>query len=102
MKQSFKEYIENRVSKENLERDLATYKGCTLEKIYCHHYEFYTRQENKDLYKIEIAKTSQTIYVASDSEEQAIVKVKSDGNGHRIIDSIEKLTKSHNMFIIDN
>lgn len=49
---TFKEYVENRVSKENLERDLETYKGCSLEKIYCHLYEFWTRENNKDLYKI--------------------------------------------------
>tara|TARA_B110000444_G_scaffold236463_1_gene248351 strand:- start:305 stop:610 length:306 start_codon:yes stop_codon:yes gene_type:complete len=98
---TFKEYVEGRVSKENLERDLETYKGESLEWIYCHLWEFWTLEMNKNLYKIELAKVGQTIYVASDSEERAIAKVKSNGNEHRVIDSIENLTKSHVMFIID-
>jgi hypothetical protein len=99
--ETFKEYIYRRVNKENIERDLETYKGQSLERIYGHRWEFWTHDNNKNLYKIETKRTGQTFYIASDSEERAIAKVKSKGNEHRVVDSIEKITKSHVMFIID-
>ena len=103
MKQTFKEYVEGRVSKENLERDLETYKGQSLEKIYPWLWEFWAKQNNPKLYKVDIEKLDQVIYVAAYSEEHARDIIKSGGNEYRNIEYIREVTKkSHTIFLSEN
>lgn len=46
----FREYVHNRVDKENIKRDLETYKGCSLKEIYCHIYKFWMLDKFKSQY----------------------------------------------------